>query len=1249
MRRTLAYSLLAALLALAAAIGLLAYTDAGLRWALARLAAALPGELVIEEVRGRLAGPIELGGLRYRELGTELRLAHLSLEWAPTALLAGTLRITRLEARALELALPAATPSAPVRGKDWALPLALSVAQARLEDLAVRRADWPAPLALAHIELAGRWRAGTLEVTRLVLAREDLHATVRATFQPATGRLDGELDWSIRYPPYAPLVAGGGRFAGDLARLTLSQTITAPLAARLEAEVVGLDSAPRWSATLDIEKPAVLRLDASWPEVRLSGRVQADGGIAAFRTEGRFEVSHERLGTLHGTFRGLREPARWRLETLVLEHVSGARMQVHGEWREETARFALGVAWHALTWPLAAEPWLASPRGELRVAGSLEDYTLTASATLRWRDAPAVEVSGRGRGDRHGVRLTAVRASGFGGVLDARGRLGWTPALSWEATFSGSGLDPGQVWRDWPGRLDLAGQSRGTLAPVLAMETELTRVAGTLRGRPFALAAQLGIEAAHYRLERLELSAGRARLEISGERRAEHVALRWQLEAEDLSELLPRASGALSTSGRLQGTWHAPDVVATVRGRALAFEAHRLAAIEAAFDVDARDARDSRVTLAAEGLRLFAHEWQSLHLEATGRLARHRVRAALATAHDRLELELSGTLAPAAWRGALDAARFDSAAYGTWRTRQPAALAVHPATVQLEEWCWHQDESRLCLAGGWQRSGEFRAHVVLRGVPAGLLLAPLLPPQLMLGGTLDGEASVAMHTPRALLEGELALALSSGTLAYRSGGVALPAVEHHGGRLRAHAAQARVHLEAALALADGGRLQLEAAFPTALVGLGVPAADAPLSGRLAVELRDLSPATMLLPKIESPRGRFTAELRLAGSVAAPRVSGRASLAEAAFGVPDLGIQVRAAALEVRSSDGDTLAVSGQARSGEGTMRLEGEIDISEPHLWTARLTLQGEDFEALRTPELRLYASPQLTLQARPRVLHVEGELHIPQALIRPRDVRAAAIVSPDVVLLGAPQATPAVPAARWETTARVRVMLGDKVRLEGFDFKGWISGSVLAEDRPPRPTTGLGELRVVAGHYQAFGQALEVERGRLVFAGGPIDDPGLDLRAVRRVGAVSAGVQARGTLKAPELTLVSEPPMDQADILSYVMLGRPVEQATRAEGELLYRTAGLLGLAGGELLARRLGAVFGIEEVRIEPTGEYGEPALVLGTYLSPRIYVSYGVGLFETFNVLRIRYRLGKNWFLQTESGTAASGADLLYTIER
>ena len=56
-----------------------------------------------------------------------------------------------------------------------------------------------------------------------------------------------------------------------------------------------------------------------------------------------------------------------------------------------------------------------------------------------------------------------------------------------------------------------------------------------------------------------------------------------------------------------------------------------------------------------------------------------------------------------------------------------------------------------------------------------------------------------------------------------------------------------------------------------------------------------------------------------------------------------------------------------------------------------------------------------------------------------------------------------------------------------------------------------------------------------------------------------------------------------------------------------------------------------------------------MIGKYLSPSLYVSYGIGLFEPVNTLRLRYTITRRWQLVTESSSKESGGDVIYNIER
>src|SRR5690606_36066607 len=154
----------------------------------------------------------------------------------------------------------------------------------------------------------------------------------------------------------------------------------------------------------------------------------------------------------------------------------------------------------------------------------------------------------------------------------------------------------------------------------------------------------------------------------------------------------------------------------------------------------------------------------------------------------------------------------------------------------------------------------------------------------------------------------------------------------------------------------------------------------------------------------------------------------------------------------------------------------------------------------------------------------------------------------------------------------------------------------------------------------------------------------------------ILVGAHVVGTLEEPQFTLFSEPAMTQQEQLSYLVLGRSLQEAPAGESSALSQAALAMGLRGGDFLARNIGERLGIDQLSIETgSGEAGaasdpnQAALVAGKYLSPRLYVSYGIGLFDTVNVLRMQYAIADRWRVVTESSSEATGADVVYTIER
>ena len=207
----------------------------------------------------------------------------------------------------------------------------------------------------------------------------------------------------------------------------------------------------------------------------------------------------------------------------------------------------------------------------------------------------------------------------------------------------------------------------------------------------------------------------------------------------------------------------------------------------------------------------------------------------------------------------------------------------------------------------------------------------------------------------------------------------------------------------------------------------------------------------------------------------------------------------------------------------------------------------------------------------------------------------------------------------------------------------GRLAGNITVRSGYDKVTSATGELNIEQGKYTAYARKLDIQRGRLIFTGGPIGNPGIDIRAIKVFPDVTAGVNVRGTLLQPRISFFSDPSLTQSQIVSLILAGGSLETAQNrqagAGNELLAQ--------GGAILAQQLGSHVGIEDVSLE-SDLTNETSLVLGRYLSPRLYVSYGIALTQQLNVLKLRYSLGDRWTIKTEVGQAR-GADLVYTIQK
>jgi translocation and assembly module TamB len=516
-------------------------------------------------------------------------------------------------------------------------------------------------------------------------------------------------------------------------------------------------------------------------------------------------------------------------------------------------------------------------------------------------------------------------------------------------------------------------------------------------------------------------------------------------------------------------------------------------------------------------------------------------------------------------------------------------------------------------------------------------LAAGITPKVEYQGTINATASLGasgggpfVGSARAdLLDATIRHKLASGrtdVISFGSGFVTLQAEpDHLLGELR---------LDAAARGLIAGRMRAERS--------AAGTADWPLRGQLQVATGEPGFITLYAPDIDRVSGHFDANLSFEGTLGRPRASGVIKLSRAELDFYQLNLALRALEMEARIVS-NNLEFSSSARAGDGKLSSSGKIEWRDGQPY-GDIQLDGENLRLVDVPEARIDASPDLDFRIAANDIFVKGEVKIPLARIQPADLTNAVLPSSDEVLVGPTKATEKDP---FRVTSDITMTLGDKVTIDTYGLTGHVTGSISERTLPDEPTRATGELQVKDGQYMALARKLDIERGRLIFSGGLLVDPAVDIRAVKEFPDIKAGVNVRGTLREPRLTFFSEPSVPQSQIVSLLLAGGSF-QSTQESGRA--GTPGARQEVAGQaaaLLAAQLGTKIGLPDISVE-SDLSNETSLVLGKYLSPRLYVSYGISLTESINTIKMRYTLDDRWTVKTEAGKERS-ADLVYTIEK
>ena len=541
------------------------------------------------------------------------------------------------------------------------------------------------------------------------------------------------------------------------------------------------------------------------------------------------------------------------------------------------------------------------------------------------------------------------------------------------------------------------------------------------------------------------------------------------------------------------------------------------------------------------------------------------------------------------------------------------------------------------------------AHLVSPGIPDG-----------MVNGTLAVRGT--MRQPQA----ELALSLTDVGLE----GKAVPVALRFQGSLQPKGARSLARLEATLEGMGPRPGLLRAEVPVSFVG-GAPQllGNTPLSGSLNWEgrLEDVWGFVPLPTMRLSGAGMIKASLE--GTLDKPRCEASVYVGGGRFEELVQGVLLADIDLQATYTSWGQSVVRLRAGDGQkGVLAAAGTLDA---HGDSPSLDLKGafDNLQPLQRDDLSLALVGDFAVSGPLDDLQVVSEIIISQGEYRVIGNAGGSI--PTLSNVEDPR-QPAPAQASSEASAGVGNM---NIRIRG-DNRFFVRGRGLTSEwrtdlrlsGPLNEPSLVGRISPVRGSLEILSRNFQFEDGEVRFTGALL--PSLDLGLVYTGPQITALVKATGSATSPEISLSSDPPLPQDEIIAQVLFGKSFSQLSRLETvQAANATRDLASLAGsgglGALgLMDRLRGDMGLDMLQLGSTpagtaerqagrdasvqsraaaGEGSITTLEVGKYITDEVFLGVEQGVGTNNTSVRIEVDLRSNLSLDGRTDSSSSSVGL------
>ncbi len=595
---------------------------------------------------------------------------------------------------------------------------------------------------------------------------------------------------------------------------------------------------------------------------------------------------------------------------------------------------------------------------------------------------------------------------------------------------------------------------------------------------------------------------------------------------------------------------------------------------------------------------------------------------------------------------------------GVWQLSRPATITVRGDNFDIDGLLLRNRVQQVAINGRFATSGKQDLAVRVEGFPISTVSAFLAQP-LPMTGTLAVRAQVTGTA--AAPEISASANLTDGSIGGQSYGGLIGDITYRSGSADV---KLTVRQDADHVLTANGTI------PLILRWSPLWQAQATGDMNLRVQSSGLSIAFLNAfsgDAAQSIAGIITLDVTAQGPIAKPILRGTFKLQDGGVTIKPLGVQIAAINADGKF-DGQTVSLRQiSARAKDGRLNGSGILSLKDYSPEDFKVSLSLSRWPAIETQRYRAMVAGNIEAQGPLGKPSLKGQLEVLNAELRPDlaflgSGKRRLTRDETIVVMGSRnqsqtsetrplRAEKQSPDSELLKNARLdlTVVMPNQVWIRHPDANVELSGKLRAVKQTGKDIALTGQIAAVRGWIGFQGRRFNIIRGTIEFTGGETINPGLDILAQYRLQQYQVDVTINGTLAKPALTMRSEPPLEQADILALLIFGKPLNALSRTEQSTLQQSA--MEMAGGLAAAKVASAVsdalgldrLGLDLGEIDITG--GQ--IGFGRYIGNRTYISISQELAgEAGREVAIEYQIGPDWKITSStSTTGTSGVGILW----